>query len=529
MKTDLTVKLIKALTLDEIPSGADAHGHLKFTSNPREIDGEPNPDFKSSYILWDASREAPPGFGVRVAAKKTYILRRKVHGKSIMPTVGNFADFNRIELARARAADLARTLVETGMNPNELARKAASSEITLREVLARYRQHLTTRKQKPATEETLRVHDRIVRKHESFKWMDKPIPKITADEIERKFISITDAIAAKEQCFRWAFTAVRWLIKVEAIAAAGERREPRIKANPFEILGINKHFRTADQLDTERDEKSKRNPLRPSASLGPFLEAAWSKRLQNDNETAVHYLVSMLLWGCRKSEHAKCVWHELLTEHGPAGAGRKTTSHICLTDDPDWGPYVFFYKTKNGRNHRLPLAPMALSLLKQRQVSAAEEAARRGFEAKSRKFAFPARNATSKAGHYSDPSDVLGSLREEIGIEKLTPHDLRRSFGAMMTEIDVPEGIKRRFLNHARSNVTETYTQAEWKLLREWMAKIEQQMFLKAPNVYNALKPVDWPPIPAPPPHVCRPPKLRTGRPRKSTGSPDATAVFAAA
>ncbi len=432
-----------------------------------------------------------------------------------MPTVGNFADFNRIELARARAADLARTLVETGMNPNELARKAASPEITLREVFARYRQHLTTRKQKHATPETPRVLDRGVRKHESYKWIDKPIPQITADAIERKYLESKEGVAAKEQAFRTAFTAVRWLIKVEAIAAAGERREPRVVANPFEILGINKHFRAPDQIDREHDEQGKRNPLRPSASLGPFVEAAWSKRLQNDNETGIHYLVLMLLWGCRKSEHAKCVWHELLTEHGPAGAGRKTTSHICLTEDPDWGPYVFFHKTKNGRNHRLPLAPMALSLLKQRQVSAAEEAARRGFEAKSRKFAFPARNPTSKTGHYSDLTDLLGPLREEIGIEKLAPHDLRRSFGAMMTEIGVPEGIKRRFLNHARSDVTDIYTQAEWQLLREWVGKIEQQMFLKAPNVYNALKPVDWPAIPAPPPHVCRPPKPRTGRPRK--------------
>ena len=46
------------------------------------------------------------------------------------------------------------------MNPNELVRKAASSEITLREVFARYQQHLITRKQKPATPDTLRVLDR---------------------------------------------------------------------------------------------------------------------------------------------------------------------------------------------------------------------------------------------------------------------------------------------------------------------------------------------------------------------------------
>jgi hypothetical protein len=84
-----------------------------------------------------------------------------------------------------------------------------------------------------------------------------------------------------------------------------------------------------------------------------------------------------------------------------------------------------------------------------------------------------------------------------------------------MRELEVPEGIMSRFLNHARTNVTETYTAAEWSLLRQWMMKIEQSIIVKAPNVYNSLKPAEWPPIPAPEPHVCRPPKPRTGRPPK--------------
>ena len=31
-----------------------------------------------------------------------------------------------------------------------------------------------------------------------------------------------------------------------------------------------------------------------------------------------------------------------------------------LEHDEDWGPYVLFYRTKNGRSHRLPIGPMAL-------------------------------------------------------------------------------------------------------------------------------------------------------------------------
>jgi hypothetical protein len=93
-----------------------------------------------------------------------------------------------------------------------------------------------------------------------------------------------------------------------------------------------------------------------------------------------------------------------------------------------------------------------------------------------------------------------------------------------MTAIGVPDGIKSRFLNHVSTNVTETYTQAEWTLLREWMTKIEQAILIRAPNVYNSLKPADWPPIAAPAPHVCRPPKPRTGRPKKESTRTEAEA-----
>jgi integrase len=158
---------------------------------------------------------------------------------------------------------------------------------------------------------------------------------------------------------------------------------------------------------------------------------------------------------------------------------------------------------------------MATELLRRRQASAAEECARRGFDAKSRGFVFPARSKQSKSGHYSDATALLDALRDEAGIEKLTRHDLRRSFGAMMTTMDVPEGVRKRFFNHSDASVTDTYTRAEWAMLREWMTRIEQEILAKAPNVYNALKPVDWPMLAAPEPHVSRLSKPRPGRPKK--------------
>lgn len=504
------------------PVGYDDNGKLTFAK-----DAVSNPE---SYILWDTSRDAPPGFGLKVAGKKTYILRRKVMGKSMLAKVGNFADFEKIQTARAKAGELALAMVATGQNPNVMAREQNASEVTLKQAMLAYREHIVERTQRPAKPETLKVYDRVMRRHVEWKWADRKVREIDTDDIKKKFKETFDATpTATEQAFRWPARAINWYIENEKIRAEAQGREPRLKGNPFNYLAINNFYRTKDQIDDEREEKGKRNPLRPTQDLGRFLEACWSKKNINDNMTGIHYLMLMLLWGCRKSEHAGLVWGELLSELGGPGIGRRSTSHVYMKDHPDWGPYVFFYKTKNGRSHRMPLTPMALELLKRRQIAAAEEAARRGFGAKSRSFVFPARSPLSKSGHYSDATDLLDDLREEIDLEKLNRHDLRRSFGAVMRELEVPEGIMSRFLNHARTNVTETYTAAEWSLLRQWMMKIEQSIIVKAPNVYNSLKPAEWPPIPAPEPHVCRPPKSRTGRPRKDAAKVSRPATAAEA
>lgn len=506
MKTELTMALIKRLTLDSKPVGVDEKGALVF---------EPNPTGKD-YIVYDSSQEAPPGFGVRIAKKKTFVIRRKVHGKSFMPTVGNVADFladtkSALSNARAKAARMALEIVETKANPNETARKRSAAELTLGEAFDRYRHHLATRTQRPATKETLRVADRAARKFEAWGWTSRRVKDLAPDEIEERFHEGQSAHpTANEQAFRWASAVVRWCMGMEELDAATAGRDPLLRANPFMILAINKMFRSRQQVERAREETGKRNPLTPSKTVGTFLEVAWAKRAINDNETGVHYLISMLLWGCRKSEHAPCQWGDLLSRDE-----RRVLSHVVLDDD-EYGAHVFFARTKNGSNHRLPLGPMAVELMRRRQTSAAEETVRRGFGLKSRKFVFPARSKQSKSGHYSDATALLDALRDEAGIEKLTRHDLRRSFGAMMTSMDVPEGVRKRFFNHADASVTDTYTRAEWAMLRDWMARIEQEILAKAPNVYNALKPVDWPMLVAPEPHVSRSAKARSGRPRKS-------------
>lgn len=507
-RAKLNRKFVLGLTPERPPVGYDSKGNLMFSKS--DVKNE------AGFIVWDSTTDSPAGFGVKVRGKRaTYILRKKINGKSVMPTIGPVMDFKETSIARDQARDYAKDIKRTGKNPNKTARDNAAAEVTLKQVMAAYRAHIVGRTQKPAKVETLRVLDRTVRKHDQWGWSDRRVRDITVAEIVKKFEEGRATPSANEQSFRWPAVATNWFIKNDEISAAQEGRSDRLKVNPFETLALNKHYRTRNQIEAELQEKGKRNPLRPSQELGAFLEAAWSKKNTNDNLTGVHYLMLMLLWGCRKSEHAQLVWGELLEETGEPGVGRRSTSHVCMKDDPEYGPHVFFYKTKNGLNHRLPIPPMTLNLLIARQSGAADEIVQRGFQSKSRPFVFPARSKFSRSGHYSNATALLGELKQEVGLANLSGHDFRRTFGAVMTNISVPDSIQRRFFNHSRSDVTDRYNVAEWSILREWMTKIEQGILTLAPNVFNALKPVEWPPLPAPAPHVCRDVKPRTGRPRK--------------
>ena len=152
---------------------------------------------------------------------------------------------------------------------------------------ARYREHLKLRTQKPAKPETLRVIDRAVRRFEEWDWLDRKIKDFTSEEILAKFNEHNELTTANEQRFRWAIAAVNWNVDREKFDAHAANRLPSLTFNPFEILVHDKKFRGRQQLENEREAKSKRNPLGPTTTLGPFLEAAWAKKNTNDNAPAV--------------------------------------------------------------------------------------------------------------------------------------------------------------------------------------------------------------------------------------------------
>ena len=94
-------------------------------------------------------------------------------------------------------------------------------------------------------------------------------------------------------------------------------------------------------------------------------------------------------------------------------------------------------------------------------------------------------------GHYSDMRSLMQYIKTDAGIEKLTIHDLRRTFGRLVEELGFPYSVTKRLLNHRSADVTLKYTSPEWSKLVTYMQRIENKVLGYAPIIYEALRPLN--------------------------------------
>lgn len=464
MKTTLNQNIVLRLTLDQKPNSIE-NGKLEFIDNDG---GQP-------YILFDDHRDAPTGFGVKVAkTKKTYIIQRRLSGEKVIKAkVGNVSDFSNIDLARDKARTLVQLAMDTGKNPNSIERKRLASEITLSEAFTQYRNFLLGRP-KPAKPNTLAVLDRSISKFNA--WKNRRVKDISGDEILQMFDNIASTRrTTAEQTFSWAIAAVNHAIKLETHEASSQERNPSLTYNPFSILHANEKFRTRSQLEADYRAKGVRNPLSLN-EMGRWLNAIYGRRKKN--RTAGDYLLLTTLWGTRKSEGANLKWSHLISDEEKA-----TSSFVDIKSR-----IAFFRDTKNGEDHELPLTDAAHEILIQRLHAIKNN--------KSAKWVFPAQSKFSKTGHYSDPSELIELICEDAGIKKISMHDLRRSVGRIAEELTSYSMVKRLLNHSSMSDPTSRYTETEWDRLKEVMQRIELHILATAPLVYNVLLTPKYPIMP---------------------------------
>ncbi|RJQ72233.1 MAG: DUF4102 domain-containing protein [Desulfobacteraceae bacterium] len=165
--------------------------------------------------------------------------------------------------------------------------------------------------------------------------------------------------------------------------------------------------------------------------------AEWFKAVRGlSNPTMAAYLQTLLLTGARRNELAGLKWSDV---------------------DFKWKSVTIHDKVEGERV--IPLTPYVSTLL--------EPLARRNAHV----FSSP----TAKSGRLEEPRIPHNKALAAAGIEGLTLHGLRRSFGTLSEWVEVPAGVVAQLMGHKPSATAEKhYRRRPLDLLRMWHVKFEK-------------------------------------------------------
>ena len=134
-------------------------------------------------------------------------------------------------------------------------------------------------------------------------------------------------------------------------------------------------------------------------------------------------------------------------------------------------------RTKNRRPHRIPLSPLALSIIGESKFSP---------------FVFPSPADTGgdpKAAKHLARSTLSQALKRSgcFGLDPFTPHDLRRTAATQMASLGIPRFIVGQVLSHTEGSITATYDryaydQEKKEALLRWSRQLEELVGLREPG-----------------------------------------------
>lgn len=381
----------------------------------RSIDSLPLPETGQA-LYWD---DELPGYGLRVTkGSKTFIVQRRVAGKTVRVTLGKYGPLTPDQARKLAVKNLSELVQGVNVNAAKEAEKAQG--VTLEEA---YRAYLASR--------DLTVNTRIdyekAMKLAFADWRNKPIHTITRIMIERRFDEASQrGEAAANRDFRF----LRALLNFAMEKYSTPDGEPLIPSNPCNRLTALKRWHRIERRTRHIEPHQLRQWF---AVLEPRPEDSEQRNTVRD------FCAFLLLTGCREQEAARLTWKDV---------------------DLD-AAKVTFQETKNHRTHVLPVGPWLADLLERRQQN------------RTSAFVFPADN---KTGHLLNHRLAILAICRDSGVE-FRLHDLRRTFASIASvhlERSLSAYTLKRLLNHSSGgDVTSGYVQVGVEDLREPMRQIE--------------------------------------------------------
>jgi integrase len=364
-------------------------------------------------LHWDTELK---GFGLRVCAggKLTFIVQGRVNGsaKEARLTIGGYGVFTP-DQARDAAREHLRSM-RLGIDPRDVKRQDEAAKVTLRQVADAY--FARPGMLKESTKAEMERH--ISKVFEA--WEHKPIASLTPADCRKRYEELaTKGLRGKGPAPTQAAIAMVTLRTLINFAMNEYKRldgRPIIEHNPVSIL--KKDLRPSPPRTRHIDRRS----------IGKFWNLLAEARVAPKNRDAlagIDLVMFLMLTGARRTEGAELTWDRVnIDEKDPTN---------CWWHIPD---------PKNRNPVWLPLSSQAVAVIKSRTPL------------KDNPHVFASR---SKSGHIKDTRAPLEQLSKKIGMERLSAHDLRRTFvitGVKACRLDlaklelltnhVPQGITAR-------------------------------------------------------------------------------------
>ena len=367
---------------------------------------------KSRYEVWDGR-----GFGLRVApsGRKSFVFVYHFNGRPRRMTLGTYPALSLADANHALA--WARKQLEKGIDPGELVvteRRAEREAETFKELVNLWIERWAKRYRKRWEEAKLTLEFDAIPA-----FGNRKVKDIKRKDIVRLLDKIMDRDAPT--------AANRNLQLLRQIFRFAIQRD-MIETSPCEAI------------DYPAKEKP-RDRVLDDAELRVFLtqlsEVGLSRTLQL-------VLLFCLVTGQRRGEVVNAKKSEF---------------------DGEWWT-IPGERTKNGRDHRVPLSPLAKSLL--------GDALDRSGDSP---WLFPGRNDRPLAANYVTAR--LWERIQEFDIPRFTTHDLRRTAASHMTALGHSQFNVGKVLNHSESSITAIYDRYAYDkekraALNAWSRKIEK-------------------------------------------------------
>jgi integrase len=371
----------------------------------------PGPDVRSGKktrcrVCYD---EEVPGFGVQINASdgRSFILNYSFYGHERRMTIGSVKDW-KASAARVEAKRL-RRLIDIGIDPMaEIDAKRRAP--TVEALCARYlEEHLPKKRPNAAFDDRSMIERDIlpVLKH-------RRVAEVSFSDVDALHRAIT-----KRAPYR-ANRVIALLSKMFSLAAKwGWRSE-----NPCK--GV------------ERNPENRRQLFLTHAEI----ERLWAWLDSHEDRQAASIIKLLLLTGARSGEVESMRWFDLDLDEG-------------LWTKPST-------ITKQAREHRVPLSPPAVALLRDLKL--------RVFPSE---YVFPL-----KGGYRKDIRPTWRQVRDVLGRPELRVHDLRHTYASILASSGLSLPVIGALLGHTQAATTQRYSHLFDEALRkatEQVAEVVQQ------------------------------------------------------